>query len=97
MAAEANKMLSLAIEAFVKVDVDLAKKTIESDDIVDNLFIEVRQDIINSLKSETDCPELALDLLMISKYLERIGDHAVNVSEWVIFSITGVHKHEVEK
>ena len=94
MADEAIKMLSNAVDAFVKHDLELARKIIDADDAVDALFLTVRCDIINILKSETNRAENALDMLMIAKYLERIADHAVNVSEWVIFSITGLHKGE---
>ena len=92
MGAEAVRMLSMAIDSFVKRDLELAKRTINCDDVVDSLFLEVRCDIIDLLKNETEGAETALDMLMIAKYLERIADHAVNLSEWVIFSLTGVHK-----
>ncbi len=92
MAEESVKMVSYAIDAFVKKDIELAEKTIAHDDVVDELFLKVRYDIIDVLKNETFGAESALDMLMIAKYLERIADHAVNVAEWVIFSITGLHK-----
>ena len=94
MAQETIKMLTNAIDSFVKRDLELANKTISQDDRVDDLFLQVRCDIINILKSESEHEEQALDTLMIAKYLERIADHAVNVSEWVVFSITGLHKGE---
>ena len=94
MAEVAITMLSLSIDAFVKSDIELANQAIKKDDVVDSLFLSIRCDIINEMKIKTDDAELALDMLMISKYLERIADHAVNVSEWVIFSITGLHKGE---
>ncbi len=94
MAKNTVEMLSYAIDAFVGGDLKLAVKTIVHDDIVDNLFLEVRHDIIKILKTDVQGAEKALDTLMIAKYLERIADHAVNVSEWVIFSITGKHKGE---
>ena len=92
MAQEAIKMLTNAINSFVNHDLELASKTISQDDIVDDLFLQVRCEIINILKLESEHEEQALDTLMIAKYLERIADHAVNVSEWVVFSITGLHK-----
>ena len=92
MAEESIKIVSLAIDAMIKDDLELAQKTISADDLVDTLFFEIKHDIIDILKSENSDSERALDMLMIAKYLERIADHAVNVSEWVIFSITGVHK-----
>ena len=94
MAQEAIKMLTNAINSFVNHDLELASKTISQDDIVDDLFLQVRCEIINILKLESEHEEQALDTLMIAKYLERIADHAVNVSEWVVFSITGLHKGE---
>ena len=94
MAQEAITMLSSAIDSFVTRDLALATKTVRQDEVVDDLFLKVRCDIINILKSESAQEEQALDTLMIAKYLERIADHAVNVSEWVIFSITGLHKGE---
>ena len=94
MAQEAIKMLTNSINSFVNHDLELASKTISQDDIVDALFLQVRYDIINILKLESEHEKQALDTLMIAKYLERIADHAVNVSEWVVFSITGLHKGE---
>lgn len=94
MSKEAIKLLSLAIDSFVKKDLSLAKQAIKFDDKVDDLFIEVKNNIIDILKSENTNAKEALDMLMVAKYLERIADHAVNVSEWVIFSITGLHKGE---
>ncbi len=94
MAEETIKMLTSAIDAFVNKDLDVAKDTIIHDDVVDSLFLEVRCGIIDKMKSDADSAESALDMLMIAKYLERIADHAVNVAEWVIFSITGLHKGE---
>ena len=70
----------------------LAQKVVQDDDKVDELFSKVRKELIQSLKDESGNPEAILDLLMIAKYFERIGDHAVNIAEWVEYSITGVHK-----
>ena len=94
MSQVAIQMLASAIDAFVRRDLELASKTIAQDDIVDDLFLKVRCDIIAILKAESKHEEQAIDTLMIAKYLERIADHAVNVSEWVVFSITGLHKGE---
>ncbi len=94
MASETIKMLTFAIDSFVKNDLEIAKKTISKDDEIDALFLRVRCDIIDILKSEENSENEALDTLMIAKYLERIADHAVNVCEWVVFSITGLHKGE---
>ena len=78
-------------EAFVKRDVELAKEVIAQDDIVDDYFNRVKQDLIERISSDPSDGEFALDLLMIAKYFERIGDHATNIAEWVMFSVTGVH------
>ncbi len=94
MAQNAIEMLSSAIDAFVDANLELAQETIEKDDVVDSLFLDVRYDIIEMMTTSKDNAENMLDMLMIAKYLERIADHAVNVSEWVIFSITGKHKGE---
>lgn len=91
MAREAVKMVTDSIEAFVRNDVELANGVIEYDDVVDGLFSEVKEDIAKMLKGNKYKAEAVIDLLMIAKYLERIGDHATNIAEWVVFSITGIH------
>ena len=80
------------MDAFVKKDVELAQKVINKDDIVDDYFSRVKCDIITMIAENPVDGEFALDLLMISKYFERIGDHATNIAEWVIYSVTGKHK-----
>ena len=92
MARETIKMVTESVDAFVKKDVALAEQVISHDDVVDALFSEVKCAIIKLIAAEPDEGEFALDLLMISKYFERIGDHATNIAEWVIYSVTGVHK-----
>jgi len=92
MAEVTAKMIKDSIEAFVKKDLKLANKVIAYDDKVDALFVEVRDDILQLIQEDVKNGDKAIDLLMIAKYLERIGDHATNVAEWVIFSITGHHK-----
>lgn len=92
MARETVKMVTDSIEAFVKKDVDLAQNVIKRDDIVDDYFSKVKYGIINLVVQTPADGEFALDLLMISKYFERIGDHATNIAEWVIYSVTGTHK-----
>lgn len=91
MSKETMVMLVQSIEAFVNKDIDKARSVIEQDDIVDNLFITVKRELIGMIHENVDAGEQATDLLMVAKYLERIGDHATNISEWVIFSITGSH------
>lgn len=92
MAQATIKMVTDSIDAFVKKDVDLAEAVLVYDDIVDDYFVEIKSKIITFLSENPSDGQFALDLLMISKYLERIGDHATNIAEWVIFSVTGVHK-----
>ena len=92
MGGETVKMVRGAIDAFVHRDLTLAEWVIDMDDKVDGLFVAAKDALIELLRRDAGAGELALDLLMISKYLERIGDHAVNIAEWVVFAITGVHK-----
>ncbi len=92
MADEAVKMLTGAINAYVYNDEALAKSVIESDDIVDDLFLRVKTELTDMIVKDSSKANSALDLLMIAKYMERIADHATNIAEWVVFSITGVHK-----
>jgi len=92
MARETIKMVTESVDAFVKKDVALAEQVIAHDDVVDTLFSEVKCAIIKLIAETPDDGEFALDLLMIAKYFERIGDHATNIAEWVIYSVTGKHK-----
>ena len=92
MARSTISMVTNSVESFVKNDVDIAYDVIKQDDIVDNLFLKVKNELISGVKDETDNAEALIDLLMIAKYFERIGDHAENIAEWVIYSITGKHK-----
>lgn len=91
MAKETTYMVIKSVEAFVERDVNLARKVIKQDDVVDTLFKEVKSEIIRQINISEENGEQATDLLMIGKYFERIGDHATNIAEWVIFSITGQH------
>ena len=91
MARATIKMVTESIESFVKKDVSAAESVIKHDDVVDGLFEEVKNELISAVKDETDNAEALIDLLMIAKYFERIGDHAENIAEWVIYSITGEH------
>ena len=94
MARAAIKMVTESVEAFVKHDIMLAEQVVAYDDTVDRYFEQVKHGLIQKIAENPDDGEYALDLLMIAKYFERIGDHAVNIAEWVIFSVTGVHKEE---
>ena len=91
MALATVKMVTESIEAFVKKDLALARSVMAYDDVVDELFRTIRNDLIDMIRANSENGEQAIDLLMIAKYFERIGDHAVNISEWVEFAITGVH------
>ena len=91
MARATIKMVTESVDAYVKCDTILAEKVIADDDIVDDYFDQVKQGLIQRIAADPAQGGYALDLLMIAKYFERIGDHAVNISEWVIFSVTGVH------
>ena len=92
MARSTIKMVRESVDAFVKHDIMLAEKVVAYDDVVDNYFEQVKDELIARIAENPDDGEYALDLLMIAKYFERIGDHAVNIAEWVMFSVTGVHK-----
>ena len=94
MAEATIKMVTDSIDAYVKQDLQLAKSVSDYDDVVDDAFDRVKQTLIRMITENTADGEYALDLLMIAKYFERIGDHAVNIAEWVEFSVTGVHKGE---
>ena len=94
MAEATIKMVTDSIDAYVKQDLELAKSVSDYDDVVDDAFDRVKQTLIKMISENTADGEYALDLLMIAKYFERIGDHAVNIAEWVEFSVTGVHKGE---
>lgn len=94
MAAATIKMVTDSVDAYVKKDTALAQAVIDYDDIVDEAFLYVKNRLINMLAADPDDGEYILDLLMIAKYFERIGDHATNLAEWVIYAATGVHKSE---
>ena len=85
-------MVTDSVDSFVKSDIETAYEVIRHDDIVDGLFLKVKKELISGLKDESDNAEALIDLLMIAKYFERIGDHAENIAEWVIYSITGKHE-----
>jgi phosphate transport system protein len=92
MANATIKMVTDSIDAFVNKNVALAESVIEYDDVVDNLFDQVKKALVNHFGDGGDVAEHTIDTLMVAKYFERIGDHAVNIAEWVVFSITGYHK-----
>ena len=88
------KMVTKSIDSYVKRDLNIAKEVVLYDDVVDDLFGKVKQELIGLLgQSGADeaLGEFCIDMLMIAKYFERIGDHATNIAEWVEYSITGIH------
>lgn len=89
MAKAAIKMVNESIDAFVKRDTEMAHAVIAYDDVVDALFLEAKNAIIEMMMSDKKCSEAVVDILMIAKYLERIADHAVNIAGWVVYSVTG--------
>ena len=93
MAQSAIKMVTDSVESFVKKDLELARAVIQYDDRVDNLFDCVKDELVRLISEDRANGEFCIDLLMIAKYLERIGDHAVNIAEWVEYSITGTHEN----
>lgn len=92
MAKATIKMVTESVDAYVRRDIELAERVIAEDDIVDDYFSRVKRELIAQIADNPSGGEQTLDLLMIAKYFERIGDHAVNIAEWVIFSVTGIHK-----
>lgn len=91
MAMTVISMVTESTNSYINKDAELAKETIKKDDIVDNYLLRIKEDVIQIINSESNNAELAIDLMMIAKYLERIGDHAVNVAEWVIYAVNGEH------
>ena len=89
MANEAISMVTMSVDSFVRKDVKLAKAAIEADDKVDARFLEVKRELIELVRRDSGDAEYFMDLLMAAKYLERIADHATNIAEWVVYSITG--------
>ena len=89
MMEEAKNMLHEAVEAFVEGDEKAARQVIESDDVVDDLFNQVKEELMGSIRTQNLDADKVVDYLMIAKYLEKIGDHAVNIGEWAIFQVTG--------
>lgn len=93
MAKATIKMVTDSIDAYVHSDLELANEVIKYDDVVDDLFMLIRKDLLKLVHEDVSKGDQAFDLMQIAKYYERIGDHAVNIAEWVIFSITGIHKN----
>ncbi len=94
MAVAAKEMVADAIDAYVKGDLELALKTIDKDDVVDDYFLKIRGELGSNIYKDKMDMDTVIDYLMIIKYLERVGDHAVNICEWVQFYVTGIHYNE---
>lgn len=94
MAVETSSMVNRAVDAFVRQDVNIAESVIQSDDSVDALFLKSRNEIVDMITKDQANGEYAVNLVMLAKYYEKIGDHAVNIAEWVTYSVTGVKPAE---
>ncbi|MGI6093967.1 MAG: phosphate signaling complex protein PhoU [Lachnospiraceae bacterium] len=92
MAEATTKMVKESIDSFVRKDLLAAREVVDYDDVVDELFVKVKEELIALAAKDASNSEYYIDLVMIAKYFERIGDHAENIAEWVIYSITGVHE-----
>lgn len=96
MAAASGRMVTESVDAYVNQDLAMAQAAIDHDDVVDHYFAQIKELLIEWIAHKPTEGEYALDLLMIGKYFERIGDHATNIAEWVIFSVTGIHEETNE-
>lgn len=92
MAEAAMQMLNDSIDAFVKKDLLLARKVMKADDVVDDMFNQVKSELVQMISESREDGEIFIDVMMVAKYFERIADHVVNIAEWVEYSVTGVHK-----
>ena len=92
MAVQTSAMLMSSVEAYVEQDEEKARAVIRQDDVVDELFVTVKGEMIEAIRQNSDLSEAAADLLMAAKYFERIGDHATNIAEWAVYAFTGRHE-----
>ena len=92
MAVQTSAMLMSSVEAYVEQDEEKARAVIRQDDVVDDLFVTVKSEMIEAIRQNSDFSEAAADLLMAAKYFERIGDHATNIAEWTVYAFTGRHE-----
>ena len=92
MAVQTSTMLISSVEAYVEQDEEKARAVIRQDDVVDDLFVTVKKEMIEAIRQDSDFSEAAADLLMAAKYFERIGDHATNIAEWTVYAFTGRHE-----
>lgn len=95
MAQETICMVTDSVEAYVREDLQLARAVIEKDDVVDELFLAIKAELVDLIARDPRCGGQALDTLMVAKYFERIGDHATNIAEWVEYALTGRYKGAV--
>ncbi|MCX7745631.1 MAG: phosphate signaling complex protein PhoU [Clostridia bacterium] len=93
MAELAKQMVNKSIDAYVKQDISLAQEVCNSDDAVDDLFLKIVLELINIMKNDPQTVEQGINFMFIAKYLERMADHATNISEWVVYNVTGEHEH----
>jgi len=93
MAEKAKEMVKKSIDAYVKQDIILASEVCASDDEVDELFYKIILELVSFMKNDPKTIEQAINFMFIAKYLERIADHATNISEWVVYNVTGDHEH----
>ena len=92
MAVQTSTMLISSVEAYVEQDEEKARAVIRQDDVVDDLFVTVKSEMVEAIRQNSDFSEAAADLLMAAKYFERIGDHATNIAEWAVYAFTGRHE-----
>ena len=92
MAVQTSTMLISSVEAYVEQDEEKSRAVIRQDDVVDDLFVTVKREMIEAIRQDSDFSEAAADLLMAAKYFERIGDHATNIAEWTVYAFTGRHE-----
>jgi len=93
MADLVKKMVIKSIDSYIKQDIILAREVCDADDEIDDLFSKIVLELINIMKNNPETVEQATDFMFVVKYLERIGDHATNIAEWVVFNVTGSHEH----
>lgn len=94
MGEKVKWMVTRCVDAFVRQDTKIVEEVLNTDDLVDEMFVQVKEQVVLFLQNPEENREYLIDLLMIAKYYERIGDHATNIAEWVAYSITGEHNKE---
>jgi phosphate transport system protein len=94
MAELGKRMVKDCVESFIKLDAVKAESIVKADDTMDELFVKVKQNMIELIGKDARCADMAIYLMMVAKYFEKIGDHAENIADWVIFCLSGEHKHK---